>query len=35
MSILGWVLPLIIFIGIGQLISRNMMKKDGRQTATP
>ena len=29
MSILGWVLPLILFIGIGQLISRNMMKKLG------
>ncbi len=29
MSILGWVLPLILFIGIGQLISRNMMKKMG------
>ncbi len=28
-SILGWVLPLILFIGIGQLISRNMMKKMG------
>ena len=25
-NILGWVLPLIIFIGIGQLISRNLMK---------
>ena len=30
MSILGWVLPLILFIGIGQLIARNMMKKIGR-----
>ena len=29
MSILGWVLPLILFIGIGQLISRNMVKKMG------
>ena len=29
MSILGWVLPLILFIGIGQLISRSMMKKMG------
>ncbi len=28
-NILGWVLPLIIFIGIGQLISRNLMKKMG------
>ena len=28
-SILVWVLPLILFIGIGQLISRNMMKKMG------
>ena len=28
-SILGWVLPLIIFIGIGQLISRNLMKRMG------
>ena len=28
-SILGWVLPLVIFIGIGQLISRNLMKKMG------
>ena len=29
MSILGWVLPLILFIGIGQHISRNMVKKMG------
>ena len=29
MSILGWVLPLVIFIAIGQLISRNLMKKMG------
>ena len=28
-SILGWVLPLIIFIGLGQLLSRNLMKKMG------
>ena len=28
-DILGWVLPLIIFIGIGQIISRSMMKKMG------
>ncbi len=28
-SILGWVLPLIVFIGIGQIISRNLMKKMG------
>ena len=28
-DILGWVLPLVIFIGIGQLISRSMMKKMG------
>ena len=28
-SSLVWVLPLILFIGIGQLISRNMMKKMG------
>ena len=28
-SILGWVLPLIIFIAIGQLISRNLMKRMG------
>ncbi len=28
-DILGWVLPLIIFIGIGQVISRSMMKKMG------
>ena len=28
-SILAWVLPLIIFIAIGQLISRNLMKRMG------
>ncbi len=28
-DILGWVLPLILFIGIGQVISRSMMKKMG------
>ena len=28
-DILGWVLPLILFIGIGQIISRSMMKKMG------
>ncbi len=28
-DILGWVLPLVIFIGIGQIISRSMMKKMG------
>ena len=28
-SILSWVLPLIIFIGLGQLLSRNLMKKMG------
>ena len=28
-SILGWVLPLIIFVAIGQLISRNLMKRMG------
>ena len=28
-DILGWVLPLVIFIAIGQLISRSMMKKMG------
>ena len=28
-DILGWVLPLIIFIGIGQVISRSMMNKMG------
>ena len=28
-SILGWVLPLVIFIAIGQLISRSLMKKMG------
>ena len=28
-DILGWVLPLIIFIGIGQILSRSMMKKMG------
>ena len=28
-DILGWVLPLVIFIGIGQVISRSMMKKMG------
>ena len=28
-DILGWVLPLVIFIVIGQVISRNMMKKMG------
>ena len=26
-SILGWVLPLIIFIGLGQMLSRSLMKK--------
>ena len=30
MSILGWVLPLVIFIAVGQIISRNLMKKMGR-----
>ena len=29
MSILGWVLPLIIFIGLGQILSRRLMKKMG------
>ena len=29
MSILGWVLPLVIFIAIGQIISRSLMKKMG------
>ncbi len=29
MSILGWVLPLIIFIGLGQMLSRSLMKKMG------
>ena len=29
LDILAWVLPLIIFIGIGQIISRSMMKKMG------
>ncbi len=28
-DILGWVLPLIVFVIIGQLISRNLMKKMG------
>ena len=28
-DILGWVLPLVLFIGIGQIISRSMMKKMG------
>ena len=28
-SILGWVLPLVIFIGLGQVLSRNLMKKMG------
>ena len=28
-SILSWILPLLIFIGIGQLISRGLMKKMG------
>ena len=28
-SILSWVLPLIIFIGLGQMLSRNLMKKMG------
>ena len=28
-DILGWVLPLVIFIAIGQVISRSMMKKMG------
>ena len=28
-DILGWVLPLVLFIGIGQVISRSMMKKMG------
>ena len=28
-SILGWVLPLIIFIGLGQMLSRSLMKKMG------
>ena len=28
-SILGWVLPLIIFIGLGQILSRSLMKKMG------
>ena len=28
-DILGWVLPLVLFIAIGQLISRSMMKKMG------
>jgi len=28
-QILGWVLPLLIFIGIGQLMSRKMMEKAG------
>ena len=28
-SILSWILPLLIFIGIGQLISRSLMKKMG------
>ena len=27
--ILGWVLPLIIFIGLGQMLSRSLMKKMG------
>ena len=29
MDILGWVLPLVIFIAIGQIISRSLMKKMG------
>ena len=29
MSILGWVLPLIIFIGLGQILSHSLMKKMG------
>ena len=29
MSILGWGLPLIIFIGLGQMLSRSLMKKMG------
>ena len=29
LSILGWVLPLIIFIGLGQMLSRSLMKKMG------
>ena len=29
LSILGWVLPLIIFIGLGQILSRSLMKKMG------
>ena len=29
MSILVWVLPLVIFIAVGQIISRNLMKKMG------
>ena len=29
MSILGWVLPLIIFVGLGQILSRSLMKKMG------
>ena len=28
-SILGWVLPLVIFIGLGQVLSRSLMKKMG------
>ena len=28
-SILGWVLPLIIFIGLGQMLSRSLLKKMG------
>ena len=28
-SILGWVLPLIIFIGLGQMLSRSLVKKMG------
>ena len=28
-DILGWVLPLVLFIAIGQLVSRSMMKKMG------
>ena len=28
-DILGWVLPLVIFIAIGQIISRSLMKKMG------
>ena len=28
-DILGWVLPLVLFIGIGQLVSRSLMKKMG------